>query len=136
MILNSSMLKYTLFLGFTLLSISAIAQVRDTVIARDTSGNVPPTIDEVEVIRDYKPLLEDAKKARRSLDLSNTRIYQPKLNYSTIDKKLNIPSGLQKLTIQEMPSLRPGVLTNNRSEEHTSELKSLMRISYADFCLK
>src|SRR3546814_1991385 len=23
-----------------------------------------------------------------------------------------------------------------RSEEHTSELKSLMRISYADFCLK
>src|SRR3546814_2701852 len=24
----------------------------------------------------------------------------------------------------------------NRSEEHTSELQSLMRISYADFCLK
>src|SRR3546814_7984034 len=26
--------------------------------------------------------------------------------------------------------------TNPRSEEHTSELQSLMRISYADFCLK
>src|SRR3546814_2640086 len=26
--------------------------------------------------------------------------------------------------------------TSNRSEEHTSELKSLMRISYAVFCLK
>src|SRR3546814_7856302 len=26
--------------------------------------------------------------------------------------------------------------TNNRSEEHTSELQSLMRISYAVFCLK
>src|SRR3546814_1390334 len=25
---------------------------------------------------------------------------------------------------------------NERSEEHTSELQSLMRISYADFCLK
>src|SRR3546814_8470881 len=25
---------------------------------------------------------------------------------------------------------------NHRSEEHTSELQSLMRISYADFCLK
>src|SRR3546814_2607749 len=25
---------------------------------------------------------------------------------------------------------------NKRSEEHTSELQSLMRISYADFCLK
>src|SRR3546814_9974315 len=28
------------------------------------------------------------------------------------------------------------VLCNNRSEEHTSELQSLMRISYAVFCLK
>src|SRR3546814_10009675 len=32
---------------------------------------------------------------------------------------------------------RPGVLHGNkRSEEHTSELQSLMRISYAVFCLK
>src|SRR3546814_9260260 len=29
-----------------------------------------------------------------------------------------------------------GLLTLNRSEEHTSELQSLMRISYAVFCLK
>src|SRR3546814_6745535 len=30
----------------------------------------------------------------------------------------------------------PPMLTTNRSEEHTSELQSLMRISYAVFCLK
>src|SRR3546814_1535469 len=29
-----------------------------------------------------------------------------------------------------------GVLSQGRSEEHTSELQSLMRISYAVFCLK
>src|SRR3546814_9978629 len=29
-----------------------------------------------------------------------------------------------------------GILYKNRSEEHTSELQSLMRISYAVFCLK
>src|SRR3546814_6526035 len=29
-----------------------------------------------------------------------------------------------------------GLLTDGRSEEHTSELQSLMRISYAVFCLK
>src|SRR3546814_5136058 len=35
------------------------------------------------------------------------------------------------------PLLRPGdVLRLSRSEEHTSELQSLMRISYAVFCLK
>src|SRR3546814_8456334 len=32
------------------------------------------------------------------------------------------------------PELKPP--TNPRSEEHTSELQSLMRISYAVFCLK
>src|SRR3546814_4006721 len=30
----------------------------------------------------------------------------------------------------------PGVRRGPRSEEHTSELQSLMRISYAGFCLK
>src|SRR3546814_10766452 len=30
----------------------------------------------------------------------------------------------------------PPLLRNERSEEHTSELQSLMRISYAVFCLK
>src|SRR3546814_4284468 len=35
-------------------------------------------------------------------------------------------------------SLGPLVMgaASDRSEEHTSELQSLMRISYADFCLK
>src|SRR3546814_9854874 len=32
--------------------------------------------------------------------------------------------------------LRTVMLPVSRSEEHTSELQSLMRISYADFCLK
>src|SRR3546814_6083146 len=33
-------------------------------------------------------------------------------------------------------SVRLGATTIDRSEEHTSELQSLMRISYAVFCLK
>src|SRR3546814_5629908 len=33
-------------------------------------------------------------------------------------------------------SFSPGETVVRRSEEHTSELQSLMRISYADFCLK
>src|SRR3546814_4205535 len=32
--------------------------------------------------------------------------------------------------------IRLGATTDGRSEEHTSELQSLMRISYAVFCLK
>src|SRR3546814_6242153 len=41
----------------------------------------------------------------------------------SLQPDINIPEGAQSLTI-------------GRSEEHTSELQSLMRISYAVFCLK
>src|SRR3546814_5519522 len=33
-------------------------------------------------------------------------------------------------------TVTPGIPGDSRSEEHTSELQSLMRISYAVFCLK
>src|SRR3546814_4251369 len=36
----------------------------------------------------------------------------------------------------ESPEVRRAVMSYGRSEEHTSELQSLMRISYAVFCLK
>src|SRR3546814_6147240 len=35
-----------------------------------------------------------------------------------------------------LDNIGTGVHNSNRSEEHTSELQSLMRISYAVFCLK
>src|SRR3546814_9558421 len=47
----------------------------------------------------------------------------------TVDRS---PGGRDPLRLSLAP-LRPG---KRRSEEHTSELQSLMRISYAVFCLK
>src|SRR3546814_9546854 len=47
--------------------------------------------------------------------------------------------GGARLQRQHMRLLKPKlgcVLDGDRSEEHTSELQSLMRISYAVFCLK
>src|SRR3546814_9226383 len=37
---------------------------------------------------------------------------------------------------REIKALKEGQVSRPRSEEHTSELQSLMRISYAVFCLK
>src|SRR3546814_2171412 len=37
---------------------------------------------------------------------------------------------------EQSPTKLPGIEKMARSEEHTSELQSLMRISYAVFCLK
>src|SRR3546814_2396446 len=39
-------------------------------------------------------------------------------------------------TMAAIEAGRDVALANKRSEEHTSELQSLMRISYAGFCLK
>src|SRR3546814_4224992 len=40
------------------------------------------------------------------------------------------------LTFEEIPKVMVDAVLAMRSEEHTSELQSLMRISYAVFCLK
>src|SRR3546814_10187940 len=42
----------------------------------------------------------------------------------------------EPVTSVEPRVLVPRVIRDDRSEEHTSELQSLMRISYAVFCLK
>src|SRR3546814_7232682 len=68
--------------------------------------------------------------------------------YTTLFRSLATPLALESLlfkrvriaplgSVSNLPlcSLRGG-RKNVRSEEHTSELQSLMRISYAVFCLK
>src|SRR3546814_5268148 len=47
------------------------------------------------------------------------------------DVEINDERGLRDLILYLLEKIE-----NNRSEEHTSELQSLMRISYAVFCLK
>src|SRR3546814_9477611 len=38
--------------------------------------------------------------------------------------------------VDDQPAHRPGLVVDQKSAEQTSELQSLMRISYAVFCLK
>src|SRR3546814_4870244 len=44
--------------------------------------------------------------------------------------------GVLLTRVAQGPLLEDGTIGDPRSEEHTSELQSLMRISYAVFCLK
>jgi len=84
----------TLLLG---MGIGAQAQKRDTT-------NRPVTLDSFDIVRDYRPILADAVKIRRSPDMSNKREYMPKLNYGNVpDKKLDINTGLSELQIMETP---------------------------------
>src|SRR3546814_6262145 len=64
------------------------------------------------------------------------------LNLATVDKQLGryfgTDHGVLVLSNGELAGLQAGDVIQriDRSEEHTSELQSLMRISYAVFCLK
>src|SRR5690606_34223893 len=71
---------------------------------RDTVPDRPVTIDSIDIVRDYRPILADAVKIRRSPDMTNKRSYMPKLSYGNIpDKKLDINTGLKELNVQETP---------------------------------
>src|SRR3546814_6996220 len=52
------------------------------------------------------------------------------------DQALKYPSQLSGGQQQRVAIARALCMTPKRSEEHTSELQSLMRITYAVFCLK
>src|SRR3546814_9541568 len=60
-----------------------------------------------------------------------------------VDREQHVVHGLG-VAVREAPAVAPvlgangrrGDRVDERSEEHTSELQSLMRISYAVFCLK
>src|SRR3546814_7246895 len=74
-----------------------------------------------------RPLIEDAafraKLARAELELESVEATMLRaLGGVSAERRLGVEANMIKI--------------RGRSEEHTSELKSLMRISYADFCLK
>src|SRR3546814_9503439 len=57
----------------------------------------------------------------------------------SVEHRLDIASdhpGWRCTEQPHMPKYYPTLQRGSRSEEHTSELQSLMRISYAVFCLK
>src|SRR3546814_5032888 len=56
--------------------------------------------------------------------------------YTTLFRSLRIADRQQPFQPRRGPAYGRGVSAGRRSEEHTSELQSLMRISYAVFCLK
>src|SRR3546814_3920857 len=72
--------------------------------------------DEVNILAS---LLAKRFGCERSVTLINKTTYAPLIGTLGIDAVVN-----------------PRTITVSRSEEHTSELQSLMRISYAVFCLK
>src|SRR3546814_6780640 len=74
-------------------------------------------------------MVEYARKLKpRAILIENVKALQSAPNLA--GKRGGVVQDLK----QELESI--GYKVSSRSEEHTSELKSLIRISYADFCLQ
>src|SRR3546814_5511225 len=66
-------------------------------------------------------------------------IRNPTMTMGEPDRSLaicSLPIRIEAMGDKTMIYYQPGETRSGRSEEHTSELQSLMRISYAVFCLK
>lgn len=93
--------------------------------------NKPVTIDSFDVVRDYKPILADAVKIRRSPDMTNKRSYMPKLSYgNVVDKKLDINTGLKELNVQEMPFTKSEDITSNYVKLGIGNLGTILGEAY------
>src|SRR3546814_2772248 len=87
----------------------------------------PPRSTRTDTLFPYTTLF----RSREALDANRLQVFfQPIWNLQS-DRL----AGAESLARRSSPS-HGEVSPANRSEEHTSELQSLMRISYAVFCLK
>src|SRR3546814_2660081 len=101
----------------------------------------PPRSTRTDTLFPYTTLFRSARDdephrhvaASRQKSSSGVRITEPWYKYRKPERTQDEPniSGFYRFSKRTSPA--PNSL---RSEEHTSELQSLMRISYAVFCLK
>src|SRR3546814_6497036 len=89
----------------------------------------PPRSTRTDTLFPYTTLFRS-----RALSLSSAASHHWVLPRSSIDSTLNSDCQTGNRRVPPRKSKQPN--RRQRSEEHTSELQSLMRISYAVFCLK
>src|SRR3546814_8784671 len=81
---------------------------------------------------DQDPVLWGAESGGSAQSVLTSRICSTLLQLAS--RKRSLPNTSASALARETATLMR--LSEKRSEEHTSELQSLMRISYAVFCLK
>jgi len=112
--MNTNTFKYTLFLSLFSLSVLSNAQEKKV---QNPPAQQPPAggtlLEEIEVVRPYKPILADAVKIRRNPDMNTVAAFKPVLTYNIIDKKLDLNTNIKELQAQKMADEPVVVLPNN-----------------------
>src|SRR3546814_4993141 len=89
----------------------------------------PPRSTRTDTLYPYTTLFRSIGKKYPAGNIVNKSVYTDWFHSSQLFKAMDVSVQLdQAIKLSEQMTMR--------SEEHTSELQSLMRISYAVFCLK
>src|SRR3546814_6773598 len=92
--------------------------------------------DVLAVFGDHVFIFFDREKAFTDTPESDPMIVWDRWKRRTIDRQVITAHGAERYIRSGRGIFLDAKRTMPRSEEHTSELQSLMRISYAVFCLK
>lgn len=109
--LSYNLTRY-LLLGLLGVNTSVFAQVKPEEKKEDEKPKTAVT-EEVEVVRSYKPILADAVKIRRNPDLNAKKVFNPKVKYNPLDKKLELDSEIGPLDAQKLIKQGEEELYNN-----------------------
>src|SRR3546814_3658231 len=90
----------------------------------------PPRSTRTDTLFPYTTLFRSAVNARDAMQAQAAKTGKDTIGRLTMATRRVSARDVRKMGIDIMPA------DDYRSEEHTSELQSLMRISYAVFCLK
>src|SRR3546814_6843432 len=80
----------------------------------------------------YRPAHVHFMIAKEGFEGLTTHIFSSESPYLDADTVFGVNESL----IADLTHEEPGIAPDGRSAEHTSELQSLLRISYAVFCLQ
>src|SRR3546814_4007754 len=109
------------------LSDAAVKLLRDLPRWKDC----PYVVPNLDTLKPYISIYNSWNSARKEAGVPDCRLHD--LRHSAASNMVN--SG-QSLYVVAKVLGHAQTSTTQRSEEHTSELQSLMRITYAVFCLK
>src|SRR3546814_5564029 len=108
-------------------SLSDLVKARDAGLDAELRGKLDATLKAMQAMKDRAETVETYDQMIAQGNTQGNAVVQ-----AAIDGLVAQTRSIERV----IASLELGNIALERSEEHTSELQSLMRISYAVFCLK
>ena len=124
------LMKFIYIAIFCLVATSLTLRAQET--EKDKKNEETAVIQDIEVVRPYKPILAEAVKLRRSPDLNDVKTYKAKFNYNLTERKLGLNSDINKLQAQQVAEERRAELINNYVKGAIGSARTVLAEAYVN----